>query len=104
MSQIKLGNLVAKLDSNLKAALEEAAGAAMAQTVVAIEIEHWFVQLLTANETNLVNFLSKQNVDSKALLAELTARINRLRTGSTGQPTISRALSELMEDAWMQRR
>lgn len=102
MSQIKLGNLVAKLDSNLKAALEEAAGAAMAQTVVAIEIEHWFVQLLTANETNLVNFLSKQNVDSKALLAELTARINRLRTGSTGQPTISRALSELMEDAWMQ--
>ncbi|WP_114764646.1 type VI secretion system ATPase TssH [Vibrio rhodolitus] len=102
MSQIKLGNLVAKLDSNLKAALEEAAGAAMAQTVVAIEIEHWFVQLLTANETNLVNFLSKQNVDSKVLLAELTDRINRLRTGSTGQPTISRALSELMEDAWMQ--
>lgn len=101
MSQIKLGNLVSKLDMPLKAALEEAAGAAMTQTVAAIEIEHWLVQLLTTDESHLKSFLAKQNIDPSALLSELTERINRLRPGANGQPTISRALSEVMENAWM---
>ncbi|WP_194436118.1 type VI secretion system ATPase TssH [Vibrio fluminensis] len=102
MSQVKLGNLVSKLDEPVRAALEEAAGAAMAQTVVAIEIEHWFVQLLSSNESYLKGFIDSQNVDSNLLLKELTERITRLRNGSNAQPTISRALSELMERAWMQ--
>lgn len=101
MSQIKLGNLVSKLDINLKSALEEAAGAAMAQTVTAIEIEHWLVQLIATKEPNLMGCLSKQNIDPSVVLSELTQRINRLSTGATGQPTISLATSELMESAWM---
>ena len=101
MSQIKLGNLVSKLDINLKSALEEAAGAAMAQTVTAIEIEHWLVQLIATKESNLMGCLSKQNIDPSVVLSELTQRINRLSTGATGQPTISLATSELMESAWM---
>lgn len=101
MSQIKLGNLVSKLDINLKSALEEAAGAAMAQTVTAIEIEHWLVQLIATKEPNLMGCLSKQNIDPTVVLSELTQRINRLSTGATGQPTISLATSELMESAWM---
>ncbi|KDN27491.1 ATPase AAA [Vibrio fortis] len=101
MSQIKLGNLVSKLDVQLKSALEEAAGAAMAQTVTAIEIEHWLVQLIAMKEQNLIGCLSKQNIDPSVVLSELTQRINRLSTGATGQPTISLAISELMESAWM---
>ncbi|MDK9763231.1 type VI secretion system ATPase TssH [Vibrio sp. D420a] len=101
MSQIKLGNLVSKLDVHLKSALEEAAGAAMAQTVTAIEIEHWLVQLIAMKEQNLIGCLSKQNIDPSVVLSELTQRINRLSTGATGQPTISLAISELMESAWM---
>lgn len=102
MSQIKLGNLVSKLDAPLKAALEAGAGAAMAQTVAAIEIEHWFIQLLNADEQHLTGFLKNQRVDSSSLINELTLRVERLRTGIEGQPTISPALSELMESAWMQ--
>ncbi|QFT11520.1 type VI secretion system ATPase TssH [Vibrio sp. THAF190c] len=101
MSQIKLGNLVSKLDIHLKSALEEAAGAAMAQTVTAIEIEHWLVQLIAMKEQNLIGCLSKQNIDPSVVLSELTQRINRLSTGAAGQPTISLATSELMESAWM---
>ena len=101
MSQIKLGNLVSKLDVQLKSALEEAAGAAMAQTVTAIEIEHWLVQLIAMKEQNLISCLSKQNIDPSVVLSELTQRINRLSTGAAGQPTISLATSELMESAWM---
>jgi len=101
MSQIKLGNLVSKLDSHLKSALEEAAGAAMAQTVTAIEIEHWLVQLIAMKEQNLMSCFNQQSIDSAVALNELTQRVNRLSTGASGQPTISVATSELMESAWM---
>ncbi|MBY7945175.1 type VI secretion system ATPase TssH [Vibrio fluvialis] len=102
MSQVKLGNLVSKLAPELKASLEEAAGAAMTQTVAAIEIEHWFVQLLLSKETHLMAFINKQHIDANRLMAELTARIERLTKGSASQPAISSALSSLLEEAWLQ--
>ncbi|WP_027858903.1 type VI secretion system ATPase TssH [Marinobacterium jannaschii] len=101
MSQVKLGNLVAKLEADLKGALEQAAGAAMNQKVAAIEVEHWLVQLLNAKESHLGQCLQQQNIDSSTLLAELTARLGRLPQGSEGQPTLSKQLSDLMEAAWM---
>ncbi|EKO3512912.1 type VI secretion system ATPase TssH [Vibrio fluvialis] len=102
MSQVKLGNLVSKLAPELKASLEEAAGAAMTQTVAAIEIEHWLVQLLLSKETHLMAFINKQHIDANRLMAELTARIERLTKGSASQPAISSALSSLLEEAWLQ--
>lgn len=102
MSQVKLGNLVSKLAPELKASLEEAAGAAMTQTVVAIEIEHWLVQLLLSKETHLMAFINQQHIDANRLMAELTARIERLTKGSASQPAISSALSSLLEEAWLQ--
>ncbi|ENY8011553.1 type VI secretion system ATPase TssH [Vibrio fluvialis] len=102
MSQVKLGNLVSKLAPELKASLEEAAGAAMTQTVAAIEIEHWLVQLLLSKETHLMAFINKQHIDANRLMAELTARIERLTKGSASQPAISIALSSLLEEAWLQ--
>ncbi|ENJ7184591.1 type VI secretion system ATPase TssH [Vibrio fluvialis] len=102
MSQVKLGNLVSKLAPELKASLEEAAGAAMTQTVAAIEIEHWLVQLLLSKETYLMAFINKQHIDANRLMAELTARIERLTKGSASQPAISSALSSLLEEAWLQ--
>ncbi|WP_412497475.1 type VI secretion system ATPase TssH [Vibrio furnissii] len=102
MSQVKLGNLVSKLAPELKASLEEAAGAAMTQTVAAIEIEHWLVQLLLSKETHLMAFINQQHIDANRLMAELTARIERLTKGSASQPAISSALSSLLEEAWLQ--
>lgn len=102
MSQVKLGNLVSKLAPELKASLEEAAGAAMTQTVAAIEIEHWLVQLLLSKETHLMAFINQQHIDANRLMAELTARIKRLTKGSASQPAISSALSSLLEEAWLQ--
>lgn len=102
MSQVKLGNLVSKLAPELKASLEEAAGAAMTQTVAAIEIEHWLVQLLLSKEAHLMAFINQQHIDANRLMAELTARIERLTKGSASQPAISSALSSLLEEAWLQ--
>ena len=102
MTQVKLGNLVGKLTPQLKATLEQSAAAAMAQTVPAIEVEHWLVELLAAKDEPLLSYLQRQQVDPNTLNNELSIRIERLVKGSNGQPTISRALSELMEEAWLQ--
>lgn len=102
MTQVKLGNLVGKLTPELKAALEQSAAAAMEQTVPAIEVEHWLVQILVAKDEQLLSYLQRQKVDPSALNNELSIRVERLVKGSNGQPTISRALSELMEEAWLQ--
>ncbi|WP_036817812.1 Clp protease N-terminal domain-containing protein, partial [Photobacterium sanctipauli] len=102
MTQVKLGNLVGKLTPELKATLEESAAAAMSQTVPAIEVEHWLVQLLAAKDAHLTACLKRQNIDANAVVNELTIRIERLVKGSNGQPTISRGISELMEEAWLQ--
>lgn len=102
MSHVKLGNLVSKLEPELRSALEQAAGVAMKQKVAAIEIEHWLVQVLAVRDQAFETFLKVQNVDATALMSELTSRLDRIPKGAEGQPTVSAGLSDLIEAAWMQ--
>ncbi|AEF53717.1 type VI secretion system ATPase TssH [Marinomonas posidonica] len=102
MSYVKLGNLVSKLEADIKDALEQAAGDAMSQTASSIEIEHWMMQIISHQNNSLVSFLKNQNININQLVGELTHRIERFPKGATGQPTISGALSELMEESWVQ--
>lgn len=101
MPQVKLGNLVGKLEAGLKLALEQAAGAAMNQKVPAIEVEHWLVQILAAKDSHMLQLMDQQQVDQVALLQELSTRLERLPKGTEGQPTLSKNLSDLIESAWM---
>lgn len=101
MSQIKLSNLVAKLDENLRTALEQAAGAAMNQKAPVIEVEHWLVQILLAKDKPVESFLDSQKVDESNLMSELTVRLEAVSKGAETQPTVSKNLSDLVESAWM---
>ncbi|MGD8112168.1 type VI secretion system ATPase TssH [Vibrio sp. TRT 17S01] len=101
MTQVTLTNLVGKLSTELKRALEVSAGAAMNQGVPAIEVEHWLLQLITQNDAQLQQLMNSQNLPQEQLIAELTDKITRLPKGSEGQPTLSHELTELIKDAWM---
>ncbi|MGF1697954.1 type VI secretion system ATPase TssH [Vibrio lamellibrachiae] len=101
MTQVTLTNLVGKLSTHLKQALETSAGAAMNQGVPAIEVEHWLLQLLSQKDSNLNNLFDSQKVPQEELVKELTMKITLLTKGSEGQPTLSHALTELVKDAWM---
>ncbi|MEZ9233518.1 type VI secretion system ATPase TssH [Vibrio amylolyticus] len=101
MTQVTLTNLVGKLSTPLKQALETSAGAAMNQGVPAIEIEHWLLQLLSQKDSNLTNLFDSQKLPQEELVKELTMKITLLTKGSEGQPTLSHALTELVKDAWM---
>ncbi|EEX92267.1 putative protein disaggregation chaperone [Vibrio orientalis CIP 102891 = ATCC 33934] len=101
MTQVTLTNLVAKLSSELKQALEVSAGAAMNQGVASIEVEHWLLQLISQQDANLNSLIQSQNLAQETLVNELSSKIARLPKGNEGQPTLSHGLTELVKDAWM---
>jgi len=101
MTQVTLTNLVAKLSSELKQALEVSAGAAMNQGVASIEVEHWLLQLISQQDANLNSLIQSQNLAQENLVNELSSKIARLPKGNEGQPTLSHGLTELVKDAWM---
>lgn len=101
MTQVTLTNLVAKLSSELKQALEVSAGAAMNQGVASIEVEHWLLQLISQQDANLNSLIQSQNLAQDNLVNELSSKIARLPKGNEGQPTLSHGLTELVKDAWM---
>ncbi len=102
MSQIQLSNLVAKLDANLRAALEQAAGAAMNQKSPVIEIEHWLLEIIQCNDPVVIEFITQQKIDQARLIAELTMRLEGINRSAQSQPSVSKNLSDLIEAAWMQ--
>ncbi len=101
MTQVKLSNLVEKLDNGLKLALESAAGDAMNQGVPAIEIDHWFIQLLRQKDEHLLQLFNSQHLNQEQLVGELTRQLAQLGKGNEGQPTLSPSLTELIKQAWM---
>ncbi|MCG9626258.1 type VI secretion system ATPase TssH [Vibrio mediterranei] len=101
MTQVTLTNLVAKLSPDLKQALEVSAGTAMNQGVPSIETEHWLLQLISQQDTNLSNLIQSQNLSQDSIVNELSGKIARLPKGNVGQPTLSHGLTELVKDAWM---
>lgn len=101
MAQVQLTHLVAKLSSGVKRSLESAAADAMNMKSPAIEIEHWFMQILQSNDKLLMEFLQGQKIDASELAKELSTAISRLTKGAEGQPTISQNLTQLIQDAWL---
>ena len=101
MPQVNLTNLIAKLDPVSKRALEMAAGDAMNSHCPAIEIEHWLIQLVYKPDADLSQFLQSQNITPDQLVAELSAKLEKLSKGFEGQPTLSGNLTELVKNAWL---
>lgn len=101
MTQVNLPNLIAKLDTQSKRALELAAGDAMNSHCPVIEIEHWLLQLIYKADKHLSEFLSSQNISPEQVITELSAKLTKLNKGFEGQPSLSGNLTELIKSAWL---
>jgi type VI secretion system protein VasG len=101
MTQVKLTNLVSRLDPQSKRALENAAGDAMNQQCPTIEAEHWLYQLIAIQEPELLGFLESQKIIIDSLIQEINSTIKKLPKGGSGQPTLSGSLTELLKSAWL---
>ena len=98
---LNLKNLVARLNDTTRNALEGAAGLCLSRTNYDVEIEHILVKLLEQDDTDLHRIASHFEVNVDRLSRDVTAALERLRTGNTRTPGLSDRLPAWFQDAWL---
>jgi type VI secretion system protein VasG len=96
-----LKQLISKLNDLTKRTLEGAAGLCLSRTNYNVEIEHWLIKILEAQNTDLEHVLKAFDVDPSQLAAELTRGIDQFKTGNSRSPALSPNLVDLIRDAWL---
>jgi type VI secretion system protein VasG len=101
MAHVDLKQLVSRLNSTTKSALEGAVGLCVSRTNYHVEIEHWLLKLLEGSNTDFVVLLRQFGVDHSRLLRDLTSAIDGFRTGNSREPALSPDLVQLIREAWL---
>lgn len=101
MVTINLKSLVGKLNEFTRNALEGAAGLCLARTHYNVEVEHWLIKLLENTDSDLVKILDKFSIDIGRLTKDLTAELDRIKSGNTRAPALSPNVVDVAKNAWM---
>jgi len=97
---VSLKSLIGKLNDTCRRALEAAAGLCLTRPHYDVDIEHLFVKLLEAPDTDLQRVLRHYEVNQARLSKELTGALDRLKTGNARTPALSPHIPRLISDAW----
>ncbi len=101
MISVNLKALVGRLNDTCHRSLESAAGLCLSHTNYNLEIEHWLFKLVESNGTDIAAILRHYEVDSARLLRDLTAAIDKFKTGNSRPPVLSPETVDLARDAWV---
>ena len=93
--------LIAKLNATTRGALEQAVELCKARTHSDTEIEHFLARLTEATDTDFFFITRHFGVDASKLAAEITARLNSLRSGTASAPMLGSRLMDTFEKAWL---
>ncbi|HAT35969.1 MAG TPA: type VI secretion system ATPase TssH [Rhodospirillaceae bacterium] len=92
--------LVGKLNSPCREALENAAHLALDHTHYCVEIEHFLLKLFERGETDIAVVVRQYDVDANRAVKELTKAVERSDKGNERTPSLSPAISALLQEAW----
>jgi type VI secretion system protein VasG len=98
---VSLQSLIGKLDDLCRSALEAAAGLCLTRSNYDVDIEHLFMKLVEAPDSDLAAILHHFGVDSSRLTGDLTRALDRLKTGNARTPALSPRLPRLIQEAWL---
>jgi type VI secretion system protein VasG len=101
MATVNLKSLVGHLNDSTRRALEGAAGLCLSQTNYNVEIEHWLMKLIESSGDDLEPILRRFEIDPSRLKADLTAAIDRFKTGNSRPPALSPTVVDLAKEAWL---
>jgi type VI secretion system protein VasG len=102
MDHTSLKSLVSKLNDTCRGALEGAAGLCLSRTHYNVEIEHWLLKLVEVSDADLAAVFHHYGVDTSRLARDLTAVIDRFKTGNSRAPALSPNIVALVKEAWME--
>lgn len=100
MAAPNLRPLVEKLNPVCRKALENAAAVCLSRTHYHVEIEHWLLQILDADTSDLRFILKHYDIDVARVTRELNDALDNMRTGNGRAPDIAVDVFDLMRDAW----
>ncbi len=96
-----LKSLIAKLNDTCRNALEAAAGLCLSKTNFDVDIEHFLIKLLEAQDTDLMRIIRHFEVNLSRLNRDLTNSLEHLKTGNSRTPSLSSNIPRLIEGAWL---
>ncbi|QIC59932.1 type VI secretion system ATPase TssH [Acinetobacter schindleri] len=100
MNNLKI--LITKLSDHARLCLEKSANTCINQQNYEIEIEHFFLELLSHNQLNDVQLLLKNyKLSKEALLDDLNESLFQLNKGNSGTPIFATSIIRLLEQAWL---
>ncbi len=98
---LDLKTLVSKLNPACRKALEGAAQICVSQTNFNVEVEHVLLKLVEAPETDLTAVFKQYDVETPAVIGELTALIDTFKRGNSRTPALSPQIADLLQEAWV---
>ena len=97
---VSLKSLIGKLNDTCRSALEAAAGLCLTRTHYDVDIEHLFLKLSEAPDTDFQRLLRHYEIDQARLSRDLTRALDRLKTGNARTPALSPRIPRLISEAW----
>ncbi|MCG6989709.1 MAG: type VI secretion system ATPase TssH, partial [Gemmatimonadetes bacterium] len=98
---VNLKSLISKLNDETRAAMDAAAGYCMSLTHYDVELDHYVMKLLDATDGDVAFILKHFGVDRARLASDLTAHLDRMKTGSGDRPSLSPKLVDMLQEAWL---
>ena len=99
--QVNLKSLVGRLNDHCRRTLEAAAGLCLSRTNYNVEIEHWFLKMLETPNTDIAAICRHYEIDTSRLSRDLTAGLDRLKTGNARPPALSPNILQAVREAWL---
>src|ERR1700712_4921152 len=93
--------LVRRLTPTATRALEAAVGKAAGGQYYEVTPEHLLLSLLSPADGDAARLLSHYDKNRTNLVSRVERAVEKLRTGNSGKPVISRALFTWLQDAWL---
>ncbi|MDM0039716.1 type VI secretion system ATPase TssH [Variovorax sp. J22G21] len=100
MSEISRTALFGKLNSLAYKAIEGATVFCKMRGNPYVELEHWFAQLLQAQDSDLHRVIQHYGLDISAIAKDMTAALDKLPRGATAISDFSPHIENAIERAW----
>ena len=101
MISVDLRSLVSKFNPTCRQALEQAVGYTLSRGQYNVEIEHVLLKMLDVQKSDLVALCNLFEIPPGKLAEDITATIDRFKTGNTRTPALSPNLITLGREAWL---
>jgi len=98
---VNLKSLVGRLNDTSRGALEGGAGLCLSRTNYDVEIEHILAKLLESNDTDFEKILRHYECNPDRVTKDISAALDRLKTGNSRTPGLSDRLPNWFQDAWL---